>query len=318
MKKPDKHTIATLTAALAQKGMSSIITVISIEDSKVIVNDNRYGNYTVDLKSFCESSAFPDHKNRRHDMKMEEARAKSVGKTIKGVLVKDLFYGPDRGYKNRSYYLIVSAKCGHDTITTMTALKKHRAADQVCKTCAGTTHGTRAKDEKGNRLPRTTTYIHWQRVRDALPLELQEYADFRRILGDKPYTRAEVVVEEGRAYWRPLIVTTDHELNLMATALRQAFRHSSKYKQCIEAAKVETAEGTRFRCAMCGGLAKRSHIQVDHIDPVQPIDGSPLKREELLDRVWTDKIQVLDKTCHSKKSTQENAERRKLKKERKK
>lgn len=314
MRKIAKHTAQTLADCLAKKGPTGIVTIVRLNVSTAEVKDIKYGNYTVDLKSFCESSAFPKHKNRRHEEKMTAAAAKVIGKTVGGFLITSLFYGPDRGYKNRSFYVEFVASCGHQAISTLAHLKKHKSPDSTCKECLGLTHGARAKKD-GIRIKRTTTYVHWQRTHPMLPGFLKSFEDFRRVLGDKPYARAEVIVDGDTARWSPLEITNDKEINLIATAIRQAFRHSYIYKNAVDTVKIETVDGTRYRCADCGELAKRSNIQVDHINPIQPIDGSKLKKEDLIDRIWTDKIQILDRTCHSKKSTIENQERRRHKRE---
>lgn len=315
LKKPSKHDLKSLSASLVKKGVDKYITVISIMDKSVIVKDEHYGVYTVDLKSFCDSTAFPMHKGRRHAQKMKRAGEKVIGKKINGVTIKDLFYGPDRGYRNRSFYVEIDASCGHTAITTIAAIKKHRPENTKCADCGKIEHGARAKD-KGTRIQRTGTYTKWQSLRPSLPPQLQEFADFRRILGDKPAPRADVIFTPEGPKWSVPTLTADKELNAMASALRQAFRQSELYKACLERARVETEEGTRYRCALCNGLFKKTHVQVDHIEPVAPIDGSPLLRETLIDRVWTEKIQILDKACHNEKSARENAERRRLKKER--
>lgn len=57
---------------------------------------------------------------------------------------------------------------------------------------------------------------------------------------------------------------------------------------------------------------------MDHIDPIADINGNPLNKQTLIERIWTDKIQVLDKTCHFLKSKEENKQRRKNKIDKKK
>ena len=61
--------------------------------------------------------------------------------------------------------------------------------------------------------------------------------------------------------------------------------------------------------------------EVDHKDPIIP-PGKTLEDmewTEVVDRVWCDesKLQALCKDCHKLKTRVENAERRKLKKEKK-
>jgi len=316
LKKISKHTLETANKALEQKGLSDFLKVIALQEKTATLFDSLYGEYKVDLKSFSESTQVALHKSRKHYAKMDAKRAKLIGKSVNGLEIVDLFYGPDKGYKNRSFYVSVKCKCGHVSTTTYTHLTKYRKEFQ-CQSCAQTQHGARGKDEDGKLKKRTATYNHWVKIKDTLPDEFKDFKNFKAAVGDKPFKIADLVFVEGRPKWVNLQITSNYELNLMATALRQAFRYSTLYKECLEKAKVETEDGTRYRCAACDALVKRAEVQVDHITPVAPVDGSPLNKDTLIDRVWTDKIQVLDKKCHNKKSSQENAERRKNKKDKK-
>ena len=74
-----------------------------------------------------------------------------------------------------------------------------------------------------------------------------------------------------------------------------------------------------YRCRHCGDLFKSKDVQVDHIDPVVPLDGFESGLEfdlnEYVLRLYCEKdgFQVLCKPCHSKKSKKENVIRRKNK-----
>jgi 5-methylcytosine-specific restriction endonuclease McrA len=125
-------------------------------------------------------------------------------------------------------------------------------------------------------------------------------------VGEKPFRRAKVELVNGEWTWNSLAITEEHEINLIATAVRQAFRHSDVYKKAIKDARVETEKGPRYRCAMCGKLAMAKQIQVDHIEPIAGMGDFKLDKSNVIDRIWTDRIQVLDKKCHAKKSAQEN------------
>lgn len=301
-----EHTIETANDVLRSRDLDSFLKIISINaDKTVTIVDKQYGQYIADMKSLCPKGTFPLHRLRKKQDNLEKAKKKYEGKQLKGLEIVSLFLAQERGYKSRGYYVDVKAECGHIVTASMSHLNNYRDKI-VCYICRNIKHGDRAK-LNGIRKTRTPTYNYWQRNKSKLPLKYQDFSSFRSEVGEKLYKHAELKEVDGKFIWiGTKIENDDVEVNLMATALRQAFRHSSFYKNAIEAARVETAEGTFYRCAMCNKLAKRSYIQVDHIDPVSPLDGTPLKREDIITRVWTDKIQILDRKCHTKKSSEEN------------
>lgn len=315
---PSKHDIDSLMGALHSKGLSSYVVVVDIEEqlSRVKVKDLVYGIYSVDLKSFAPKSKFPLHKRRRHQFRLEKTNREYVGKEINGLTIKCVFYGPDRGYKNRSFYCEFSCICGFEGISTHLALKSKKLAK--CHSCNADGHKERIRIE-GVLKKRTATYSFWanNNKKKNFPHEYQDFKNFIRDAGEKPPGRAEVDFVDGKPHWRSLsaVTTDDKELQLIANAMRQAFRYSTFYKEALERSKVEGESTTLYRCDECAELFKFDHIQVDHIEPVAPLDGSPLHRNTLIDRIWTNKIQVLDKKCHSKKSKRENALRKKAKEE---
>lgn len=124
------------------------------------------------------------------------------------------------------------------------------------------------------------------------------------------------------------------------SALRRAYRSSPAVAECLNSGKEEffilSKKGkklrrVRFACHLCGTKepkrTKKSKggIAVDHIQPVvDPLDGNLLPDGT---RDWNKQIrrlfvsvtglQRLCKACHDAKSKQENAIRRKIKKEKK-
>ena len=71
-----------------------------------------------------------------------------------------------------------------------------------------------------------------------------------------------------------------------------------------------------FRCALCANEYKRLEVQVDHKEPVGPTPGSKLAPPGLtwdafIDRMFCplENLQLVCKTCHSKKTAAETAER---------
>ncbi len=120
-----------------------------------------------------------------------------------------------------------------------------------------------------------------------------------------------LVESNGRLTWQIVEeLIQDNEIHLIVTALRQAFRYSKLYTRCLEQARVETTEGIRYTCATCGGLFKKSEVQVDHITPIMPLTGEFPPLNELVTRVWTKELQIVDKMCHTAKTTVENKQRK--------
>ena len=79
--------------------------------------------------------------------------------------------------------------------------------------------------------------------------------------------------------------------------------------------------GARYRCAECGGSFPATKTQIDHLEPVIPLD-TPAKEmsfDEIINRMWCpiDNLQCVCVECHKIKSKAENAERRRIKKEKK-
>ncbi len=319
MKKQPRYTKESANLILKQKKLDHFLSVVAmngngLKNQGVTLLDKAYGEYNVDLKSLSPKTRMPLHKKRRHENKMNEARSKLIGTTINGCKIIDLFYGPDEGYKNTSIYLRFEGKCGHVCIGTKAYITKH-AKSLTCFSCSKDelVHGERTRVD-GVLKKRTPTYTHWVNHKSKLPEEFQDFTYFKKVLGDKPSKKAKVVEVDGRFQWDDVVITLDPDLNLIATAIRQAFRHSELYKQCLKNSQVETEDGTRYRCASCNLLFIRNKVQVDHIEPINPLDGSLLKKEGLIDRIFTNNIQVLDKTCHTRKSTEENRLRRENKK----
>ena len=98
--------------------------------------------------------------------------------------------------------------------------------------------------------------------------------------------------------------------------LRRIFGRSPAHYAAMNRVKRTTYVGKDkmvfFRCACCGCEFMRKDIQIDHIEPVIPIDRSVISYDELVKRLFVsaDGLQVLCKPCHKNKSKEENSERR--------
>lgn len=300
-----QHDVESANISIKNKNLGLFLKVVSINNSNVKVEDVKYGVYTIDIQHLAPSMPVPLHKKRRTYNRLEVLKQKHIGKIFNSFTILDVFYGPDRGYKTRGFLVEYKNICGHDGITSLSILKKHKK-NITCHSCAKTTHGERKKIE-GILKKRTRTYSSWVTLKKDLPSKFNAYIDFLDEVGEKPAKNAKLTrITEDKYVWVDNSVSNNTDLNLISTAIRQVFRYSSLYKNCIESSKVESDKKTLYRCAKCGGLSNRKDIQVDHIDPIMPITGVSLTKDTLIDRIWTDGIQILDRKCHTEKSTYEN------------
>lgn len=121
---------------------------------------------------------------------------------------------------------------------------------------------------------------------------------------------------------------TPKERNLVKGAIRRVFSRSDLRRSVLLTAKVEGITSqqrprvkTWYICRDCDSYCAGYEMQVDHIDPVIPVNVTleGLTWDTIIDRMWCEKnnLRAICLTCHKKKSKIENAERRKNKKERK-
>jgi 5-methylcytosine-specific restriction endonuclease McrA len=118
------------------------------------------------------------------------------------------------------------------------------------------------------------------------------------------------------------------ERSLLKGAIRRVFSRSELRRRALDAAQVKDYQDpsrkrvTRWgKCAACQNLEPLYKMQIDHKDPIIPV-GETLEDQswdKVIDRVWCDErlLQALCKPCHDQKTKAENAERRRLKKEKK-
>lgn len=110
---------------------------------------------------------------------------------------------------------------------------------------------------------------------------------------------------------------------LIKGALRRAFARSAAHRTIIESMivpdHVDTSRPkvkTWARCPSCNELDAKSYMQVDHVDPVQPLGVhiDEMSKHDILDRIFCsiENLKGTCKKCHTAKSTVENAERRRL------
>lgn len=270
----------------------TFLTCLAADADTVTLLDTNYGEYRIAAHELHE---LPHHKRRRQADSLSAVRQKCSKFDLKTFKIVDLFFARDRGFKNLGMFVEVSDECGHLSIYSYTEFYRKRKS-LACRVCS---------KSSSPLVKRSSTYKVWLKHKDVLPALYNDFAVFRREMGDAPYRRSALTVGE-KVEWVDKDAGEVADVLLISSALRQAFRHSVIYKRCLDAARVETAKGTKYRCAMCSGLTSRKNVHVDHIDPVVRLSGEKLSMGVLLERIWTDKVQVLDRKCHMKKTAAEN------------
>jgi len=111
------------------------------------------------------------------------------------------------------------------------------------------------------------------------------------------------------------------EFYILLRAIKRWFSRSAKHKRVMDKGKHPSQRGprggSRYVCEKCGKLFARKDIQVDHIDPVIPLNKKALglSWNYIISRLDCpeENLQRLCKSCHKKKSIKENSKRKKLK-----
>lgn len=95
-------------------------------------------------------------------------------------------------------------------------------------------------------------------------------------------------------------------------ALRKIYRWHPERKKALEQRKLFNGN---YNCDECGGRFVRKGVHVDHIDPVVDPKTGFVSWDEYIKRLFVtaDKLQILCKKCHKKKTQKENKQRRKKK-----
>lgn len=118
---------------------------------------------------------------------------------------------------------------------------------------------------------------------------------------------------------------TKKERGLLKGAGRRVFGRSELRRSIIDKAIVKGYSDSKrkavkfwVKCEECGTMEAKSNCQVDHREPVVPLDKSAdeMSFDDLFDRMWCkeDNLQIVCKPCHQLKTKAENKERRLLKK----
>ena len=107
-------------------------------------------------------------------------------------------------------------------------------------------------------------------------------------------------------------------------ALRRLSSRSPQHKEAMEKAVHPIIKGPRggkqYICAKCNKTFSGKNVQVDHKETVIPVNETieEMSWDEIIKRIFcsSDKLQVLCKQCHKKKTAEERKERKRFKTER--
>lgn len=114
---------------------------------------------------------------------------------------------------------------------------------------------------------------------------------------------------------------TKKERNLLKGAIRRVFSRSELRQKVVRASiRPGHFDSTRPRvkkwsmCFLCDRLTPTYQVEVDHVVPVIPLDSNleHMTWDSLVDRVWTEEtnLQAVCKSCHIKKTKEEQKLRR--------
>jgi hypothetical protein len=121
---------------------------------------------------------------------------------------------------------------------------------------------------------------------------------------------------------------TAKERNLLKGAIRRVFSRSDLRKAAIEASRIEHFDPARprvtkwSRCTACHKPTATYQMDVDHSDPIVPVDTSLelMSWDMVVNRVWCElsNLKPVCKLCHKVKTKEENKLRNKNRRDRKK
>lgn len=116
------------------------------------------------------------------------------------------------------------------------------------------------------------------------------------------------------------------EQGLIKGSIRRVFGRSDLRREVIESYIVKGYSDPNrkkvkywIKCSECGNMEAKSNIQLDHQEPVIPVNRSfeEMTLDEVVDRQWclAENLKPMCKPCHYEKTKAENKERRRIKKE---
>jgi len=114
-----------------------------------------------------------------------------------------------------------------------------------------------------------------------------------------------------------------NQFQVLMRAWKRVFSKSPLRKEAMEIAKCPRKKGpkggARYRCAKCKKDFGSWEVEVDHIDPVIPLErlARGLSWGDIENRLFCDlsNLQVICKDCHAKKNRKEMAARKRNKRQ---
>lgn len=116
-----------------------------------------------------------------------------------------------------------------------------------------------------------------------------------------------------------------NEFFSILSAIKRCFSRSPTHRSALQGAlqkdTIGPRGGKRYCCAICGQSYGIKEVQVDHKDPIIPLDtlSKDMSWDEIIKRTFCSEnnLQVLCTECHKLKSKGENMERKEEKKKKK-
>ena len=108
-------------------------------------------------------------------------------------------------------------------------------------------------------------------------------------------------------------ITEKQADQLLDQYLRKLFMHSGIHRVVYR----KHTKNAKVKCGECSEYFHKKEMEIDHIDPVHPVDGRTISFEEKKQRMLfcgLDNFQPVCKPCHNKKTAIENTLRRNNKK----
>ena len=105
------------------------------------------------------------------------------------------------------------------------------------------------------------------------------------------------------------IITPKKADEMLDRYLRKLFMHSGIHRIIYR----KHTKNAKIKCGECGEYFNKSEMQIDHIDPVHPVDGREIDFETKKNRMLfcgLDNFQPICKPCHRSKTNIENQLRR--------
>lgn len=113
---------------------------------------------------------------------------------------------------------------------------------------------------------------------------------------------------------------TPKERGLIKGAIRRVFSRSDLRRKLVESTRIAYTDPERPRvkkwsiCQLCNMKTPTYKMQVDHIDPIVPINATleDMTWDLVIDRIWCleNNLQVLCFACHNEKTKSERKLRR--------